>query len=129
MVASGALTVYLYTRILALFSAAPYVNPSEQGSDPDLVPHLTNTSLQTDRGEAGVRLLDNLIGSSILSANDSHGQLTEDHIKHIIQKISEILAETFKAALENPVHFQVGLYQLICLAQDDILFTAASECV
>ncbi|PCH33551.1 tubulin-tyrosine ligase [Wolfiporia cocos MD-104 SS10] len=73
-VASGALQVYMYTRILALFSAVPYKPPgaaSEGTSNLDinenLAAHLTNTSLQTERGEAGVRLFDELIGCHILS--------------------------------------------------------------
>ncbi|TFY55410.1 hypothetical protein EVJ58_g8267 [Rhodofomes roseus] len=74
-VASGALTVYMYTRMLALFSAVPYTAPgsaSEKSTadyvNEDLAAHLTNTSLQTDRGEAGVRLLDELIGCHVLSS-------------------------------------------------------------
>ena len=60
----------MYERILALFSAVPYSPPAKQDSDGaemDLAAHLTNTSLQTERGEAGVRLLDELVGCHILS--------------------------------------------------------------
>ncbi|KAM5535370.1 hypothetical protein V8D89_010892 [Ganoderma adspersum] len=71
-VASGAIKVYVYERILALFSAVPYAPPSKsadsRASGIDLAAHLTNTSLQTQRGETGVRLLDELVGSHILSA-------------------------------------------------------------
>ncbi|EIW64763.1 tubulin-tyrosine ligase [Trametes versicolor FP-101664 SS1] len=72
-VASGAIKVYVYDRILALFSAVPYIPPSKQehGGEAgalDLAPHLTNTSLQTERGEAGVRLLEELVGCHVLSS-------------------------------------------------------------
>lgn len=74
-VASGALTVYMYTRILALFSASPYtaLTAGKDGADDfdvneDLAAHLTNTSLQKERGEAGVRLFDELVGCHIISS-------------------------------------------------------------
>ena len=107
-VASGALKVYLYTRILALFSPVPFVLPEAGDSNPSLTPHLTNTSLQTDRGEAGVRLLDELVGCQILSPGWDR-KLKEEDTNDLIAQIREILSETFKAALENPVHFQVTL--------------------
>lgn len=113
--ASGALTLYLYDRILALFSAEQYVHPTanlEDGAPIDLAPHLTNTSLQTHRGEEGVRLLDELVGCHILS--DGHAgsllKFTKDDIKAIQDQMTDVLAETFKAALESPIHFQVCLH-------------------
>ena len=105
-VASGALKVYLYTRILALFSSVPFVLPEAGDSNPSLTPHLTNTSLQTDRGEAGVRLLDELVGCQILSQGWDR-KFTGEDVGGLVNQIGEILSETFKAALENPVHFQV----------------------
>lgn len=121
VVASGAITLYLYPRILALFSALPYSPPaiiaSEDGTrlPVDLTPHLTNTSLQTHRGEEGVRLLDELVGCRILSSSDARGnngnedmKLTVHDIAAIQDQIADVLSETFKAALETPVHFQVS---------------------
>ncbi|KAI0670003.1 tubulin-tyrosine ligase [Trametes maxima] len=145
-VASGALTVYVYDRILALFSAVPYTAPSTEGRDIeattlDLSPHLTNTSLHTDRGEAGVRLLSELVGAHVLSSHSSRKQqprprramgqileaetigasrreqaeqgfedrgliFTADDVSRIKDQISEVLSETFKAAVEMSVHFQ-----------------------
>jgi len=105
-VASGALKVYHYTRILALFSSEPFALPDAGDSNPSLAPHLTNTSLQTDRGETGVRLLDELVGCQILSPGWNR-KLTEGDVKDLVNQIGEVLSETFKAALENPVHFQV----------------------
>ncbi|EIN13498.1 tubulin-tyrosine ligase [Punctularia strigosozonata HHB-11173 SS5] len=113
-VASGALTVYLYTRILALFSAVPYTTPTPQdgkhGADIDLTPHLTNTSLQAHRGEEGVRLLDELAGHRVYSTPSRDDGVTttlkEEDIADIKDQISAILGETFKAAQATPIHFQ-----------------------
>ncbi|KAJ7785987.1 tubulin-tyrosine ligase [Mycena metata] len=112
-VASGALKVYLFNKILALFSAVPYVQPSteeDEDGDPlpvDLGPHLTNTSLQSDRGEEGVRLFEELISCQILSGpSNARAQFSAEDMKSIIDQIIVVLAETFKAALENPIHFQ-----------------------
>ena len=107
-VASGALKVYVYTRILALFSSEPFALPETGDSNPSLTPHLTNTSLQTDRGEAGVRLLDELVGCQILSPGWNR-KLTGENVKELVNQTGEILSETFKAALGNPVHFQVTI--------------------
>ncbi|KAK0246082.1 tubulin-tyrosine ligase [Armillaria nabsnona] len=107
-VASGALQLYVYKQILALFSALPYA-PPERGENEsiDLTPHLTNTSLQTHRGEEGVRLLDELVGCHIQSGVDGTNiQLSEAHVADLIEQISSVLAETFQAGLKNPVHFQ-----------------------
>ncbi|KAJ3844100.1 TTL-domain-containing protein [Lentinula raphanica] len=109
--ASGALTLYLYNRVLALFSSLPYTVPNASDSSTstqvDLAPHLTNTSLQTHRGEEGVRLLNELVGCRILSEGfEDHPVLTEDDVEDVLSQIGIILSETFKAALENPVHFQ-----------------------
>ena len=103
--------MFLYTRILSLFSSAPYSPPqvNEDGTPLDLLPHLTNTSLQTHQGEENVRLLDELVGSGLYNNNGEHiGQLSEEHVQSIIAQISTVLAEVFKAGLQNPVHFQVG---------------------
>lgn len=84
----------------------PFVLPEVGDPNPSLTPHLTNTSLQTNRGEAGVRLLNELVGCRILSPGWDR-KLTEEDVKDLIYQMGEILSETFKAALENPVHFQV----------------------
>ncbi|OSD03531.1 hypothetical protein PYCCODRAFT_1365587 [Trametes coccinea BRFM310] len=133
-VASGAIKVYVYDRILALFSAVPYGPPSaqRQGAEDcklDLAAHLTNTSLQTERGEAGVRLLDELVGCHVLSSptsnvnerrsdSDGSSQITQstirsDDISAIKSQICDVLAETFKAAIEMSVHFQLQSLQAV----------------
>ncbi|KAJ7666432.1 tubulin-tyrosine ligase/Tubulin polyglutamylase [Mycena rosella] len=113
-VASGALKLYLFDEILALFSAVPYVQPSvdeDEDGDPlpvDLAPHLTNTSLQTERGEEGVRLFRELISCRVLSGpkKSSNAPFSAEDKKTIVDQMVVILGETFKAALSNPIHFQ-----------------------
>lgn len=56
----------------------------------------------------GVRLLTELIGCSILSKEDE-AILGDADIEDITNQTANILAETFRAALASPVHFQVGL--------------------
>lgn len=106
----GALEVYLYDRILALFSAVPYVaTTTGSGESPsiDLTPHLTNTSLQIHNGEESVRLLEELIGCRIVSADQDQLEFKREDTVSITSQMVGILAETFKAALESPIHFQV----------------------
>ncbi|KAG0709025.1 tubulin-tyrosine ligase family-domain-containing protein [Suillus ampliporus] len=114
-VASGALKLFMYDRVLALFAAVPYVSPTKREDDNDaapgnidLTPHLTNSSLQIDRGEEGVHLLDELLGCHILSGDDTgrRALFTPEDIENIKIQMGGILAETFKAALEMPIHFQ-----------------------
>ncbi|KAI8995534.1 tubulin-tyrosine ligase [Trametes punicea] len=147
-VASGTIRVYVYDRILALFSAMPYIPPSvpakgEGTNELDLAVHLTNTSLQTERGQAGVRLLDELIGCHVLPCpghlsrrphpepRDAMGQATDpdavriarreasecafeshypilsvEDVSELKSQMSDVLSETFKAAVEMSIHFQ-----------------------
>lgn len=106
------------TNILALFAATPYVPPAymADGDDVDLTAHLTNTSLQRDNPDAqsGVRLLSELVGCTICSGEPSQweGQaLTQENVDGLVDQVSKVLAETFKAAIASPIHFQV--YHLI----------------
>jgi tubulin--tyrosine ligase len=76
----------------------------------DLRPHLTNSSLQTELGESNVRLLDELEGCQVASDGvDGVTSFRRSDIDNLIMQISEVLAETFRAALQNPVHFQASL--------------------
>lgn len=120
-VASGALTLYLFPRLLALFAAKPYVPPQRSPKEEqeinedapssfDLTPHLTNTSLQQGHGDANVRLFSELIGSRIVSLGDAEGQgesFSEADAKDMVDQISELLADVFQAAINSPIHFQV----------------------
>ncbi|KAJ3538506.1 hypothetical protein NM688_g6513 [Phlebia brevispora] len=107
-VASGALRVFLYTKILSLFSALPYSSPSDSddSSGMDLSAHLTNTSLQVERGEAGVRLFDELVGCNILHGSLENGILTAADLEDIKSQMADVLGETFKAAMNMSIHFQ-----------------------
>ncbi|KAI9445132.1 TTL-domain-containing protein [Lactarius indigo] len=110
-VAAGDLTLYLYTRVLALFSLKPYTHPAPATDGGiDLVPHLTNSSLQTHRGEEGVRLFDELVGCHVMSGDAGDGPksnlLTQSHLENTQDQMAEALSETFKAAIQSPIHFQ-----------------------
>ncbi|EKM83751.1 hypothetical protein AGABI1DRAFT_66676 [Agaricus bisporus var. burnettii JB137-S8] len=110
-VASGALQLYLYDRVLALFCSTPYSQPRSSADElypANLESHLTNTSLQIDGGEEGVRLLDELIGCHSFEEgrSDSIGIFTKNDKAIILGQMTEILKETFRAALATPVHFQ-----------------------
>ena len=107
--------MYLYTRILALFSAVPYVEPGAnltshaKQSPAVLAPHLTNTSLQGDNSRDSVHLLEELIDCSVLSWGfEDAAKLTAEDVTDIVCQMVDVLAETFKAGLETPIHFQVG---------------------
>ncbi|CAA7266591.1 unnamed protein product [Cyclocybe aegerita] len=106
-VAAGALQLYLYNRVLALFSSIPYeaLSINTSGDHLDLRAHLTNTSLQTEHGENNVRLLTELEGCHILSGEGGN-IFTLSSIEKLLSQMSEVLSETFKASLQNPVHFQ-----------------------
>lgn len=57
-----------------------------------------------------MRLLDELVGSKILPYVGGNGQrLTTDDVDGILNQIAVVLAETFRAAVQMPVHFQVSL--------------------
>lgn len=109
---NGDIQLYLYNRILALFSSEAYINPNEaeyqDSLSIDLRPHLTNTSLQTEAGEANVRLLTELEGCRVLSG-DRTAIFEKSDITALISQVKDVLVDTFRAALQNPVHFQVCL--------------------
>ncbi|KAI6005236.1 tubulin-tyrosine ligase family-domain-containing protein [Pisolithus orientalis] len=97
---------HLRTYVVASGALRPYDLP-RRGNDKYLLPHLTNTSLQIHRGEEGVRLFDELIGCHILSGSRGDLLLSELDIADIKEQMAWILADVFKAAVEQPVHFQV----------------------
>jgi len=120
-VASGALSLYLYPRFLALFAAKPYTPPrrsenkdnnddddNDAPSPLDLAPHLTNTSLQQECGDENVRLLSELVGSRVISIEGKGGEqhFSEEDVKDITDQVAELLADTFRAAINSPIHFQ-----------------------
>ena len=111
-VASGAIKVFLYEHVLALFSSEPFesLGCAADSQTIDLRPHLTNTCLQGDPKDASVLLLRELVGSTLLGSmfdDPVNPSFTEKDLESIMDQISGALAETFKAALQMPVHFQV----------------------
>lgn len=115
-VASGALTLYMSTNILALFAATSYIPPAheedDETGDVDLTAHLTNTSLQIDNPDtqSGVRLLSELVGCTVYSGSSEwRGRtLTQGMVDNLVDQVSAVLAEAFKAAIASPIHFQVS---------------------
>ena len=112
--------------MLALFASKPYTPPVSapaSGDSIDLAPHLTNSSLQTHRGEDGVRLFDELVGCHILphgadSPGSNYPTLTSGHLGIIQDQIADALAETFTAALQSPIHFQVRSFSIKAVARN-----------
>jgi tubulin--tyrosine ligase len=98
---------------LALFSSAAYtpldISATGESGRIDLRPHLTNTSLQTELGESNVRLLDELEGCHILSGNEEGSVFSRSHIEDLLKQMTSVVAEVFRAALQNPVHFQASI--------------------
>lgn len=97
--------MYLYDRVLALFSGTPYSSPTTNTIG-DLSAHLTNTCLQTEGNEGCVRLLSELATHPVLS--DEGRILTEQDTADILIQISQVLSDAFMAALQSPAYFQVG---------------------
>lgn len=109
IVACGAIKVYLFRHVLALFSSRPYEQPESSSIGyPDLAPHLTNTCLQDGHDERFVRLFNELAGHRIYGlSGETTGTLTAMDTEDIMEQMTHIVAEVFKAAIQNPVHFQV----------------------
>lgn len=111
VLAVGALKVYVYKPMLALFATEPYAPPWE---NPDLKAHLTNTCLQeTGEREGSVRLfwdLDDYLPTLAQS---------EESWKHsVFSQICAITGEVFEAASRGMmVHFQPlpGAFELFGL--------------
>ncbi|TGO26326.1 hypothetical protein BPAE_0062g00480 [Botrytis paeoniae] len=99
VLASGALDIYVYRSMLALFASSAYIPPwsssSSSSGEIDLNPHLTNTCIQTsDSKKNAVHLLSSLPFPASL------------HEK-IQTQISKLTAEIFVAAAkEMSIHFQ-----------------------
>ena len=103
VLAVGALKVYVYKPMLALFAAEPYTPPTDGSPNTDLAKHLTNTCLQdSDEREGSVEAFWSL-PPSLPSLNSGKGDWRQD----IFHQICETTAETFEAAARSMgVHFQ-----------------------
>lgn len=100
VVAVGALKVYVYREVLALFAALPYENPqtTEDATSIDLAKHLTNTCFQDESSkESSVH--------PFWSLNDPN--MDRQAQEKIFNQICRISGEVFEAAArEQVVHFQ-----------------------
>lgn len=113
VLATGALKVFVYKPMLALFAARPYSPPwetdfaSEDAREDAMRAHLTNTCIQAsgDR-EGSVGLFWNL-PDSITSQPDTTTAPNTDWKSHIFAQIQSITAATFEAAARGmSIHFQ-----------------------
>lgn len=101
VLAVGALKVFVYKEMLALFAAMTYEAPRTTGDmgSPDLAKHLTNTCFQEEATKS--------------SSVQQFWQLDEKNLSEsskeiIFSEICEITGEVFEAAArEQMVHFQV----------------------
>lgn len=100
VLAKGQLQVYVYDRMLMLFSAEKYIDPNQANDNVDddgivgMSGHLTNTCLQDDTDEKVVEEL----GKSLLSA---------DMKSNIIDQIHEIVGDLFRAGVNiDRMNFQ-----------------------
>lgn len=116
VLAIGALEVYVYTDMLALFAGSDFEelssNPNavEDGVQ-DLTAHLTNTCLQDDEtAKQSVYLLSDLIGKRFLSATHhmTESTLTQDQADSITRRIGQVIGETFRAGLGMANHFSTA---------------------
>lgn len=102
IIAVGALKVYVYKPMLALFAGKTYQAPWESESgDPneELSGHLTNTCMQTGEREGSVH--------AFWSLPQSTGELSDDWKDSVFAQICTVTGEIFEAAARGMmVHFQ-----------------------
>lgn len=113
VLASGALQVFVYKPMLALFAARPYSPPwtsdfdSEEEREDALRAHLTNTCLQdTGDREGSVGLFWSL-PDTITSQPDTEINAPQNWKEQIFTQIKDITGQTFEAAARGmSIHFQ-----------------------
>lgn len=105
VLAVGALKVFVYKPMLALFAAQPYTAPqsSEDGSpNDDLSSHLTNTCLQSGEREGSVHAFWSLPHHVDLSVSSR-----QDWRQDVFAQICSVTGEVFEAAARSMgIHFQ-----------------------
>lgn len=110
VLAVGALKVYVFKRMLALFSAVPYSEPWKLASTEDLKAHLTNTCLQdSDLRDGSVCEFWSLPKNVLQSAKKEPTETTlvEDWRALVYEKVCAVTGEIFEAAARGMmVHFQ-----------------------
>ncbi|KAJ4382389.1 hypothetical protein N0V86_002724 [Didymella sp. IMI 355093] len=113
VLATGALQVFIYKPMLALFAARPYSPPwtsdfeSEEQREDAMRAHLTNTCLQdTGDREGSVGLFWSL-PDSIVSQPDTPVHAPSNWKEKVFAQIKDITAATFEAAARGmSIHFQ-----------------------
>lgn len=101
VLAVGALKVYVYKPMLALFAGGTYAGPSES-DDPNesLASHLTNTCLQSGEREGSVHAFWSLPAQL-------PGISSTDWKENVYQQICSMTGEVFEAAARSmSIHFQ-----------------------
>ena len=98
VLAVGALKVYVYSEMLALFAAKSYSPPTHETDEVDLSQHLTNTCFQDEATRAtSVHRFSTIVSSG----------LPADWQKHVFEQVCEVTGEVFEAAArEQMIHFQ-----------------------
>lgn len=97
VVAVGALKVYVYREMLALFAAKPYTAPSGDAQALDLSGHLTNTCFQDESTK----------DSSVYRFWGLQTDRADDWQQKVFAAICETTGEVFEAAArEQMIHFQ-----------------------
>ncbi|KAK5722971.1 hypothetical protein LTR17_014103 [Elasticomyces elasticus] len=101
VLAVGALKVYVYRPMLALFAGHQYQAPTTSNTSPShLNAHLTNTCLQTGEREGSVHAFWSL-------PSTLPGLKAEDWRRDVFDQICAITGETFEAAARTMgIHFQ-----------------------
>jgi tubulin--tyrosine ligase len=96
VLAVGALTVYVYRPMLALFAGTPYTAPAAQ---PDLRAHLTNTCLQDGSRDGSV--------AAFWELGASQPGLPSSWQEDVFAQICEVTGELFEGAARTMgTHFQ-----------------------
>ena len=102
VLAVGALKVYVYKPMLALFAGKPYTPPSSEGTAPDLSAHLTNTCLQTGEREGSVHAF-----WTLPSSLPGLRAQTPDWREDVFEQICDATGQVFEAAARSmSIHFQ-----------------------
>ncbi|KAJ8607785.1 hypothetical protein MRB53_040081 [Persea americana] len=103
VLAVGALKVYVYKPMLALFASKPYTAPSSVAND-SLDAHLTNTCMQ----DSGLR--DGIVRefwSLTETATSLSTDMRADWKQHVFEQICSIVSTVFEAAAKtSSIHFQ-----------------------
>jgi tubulin--tyrosine ligase len=99
VLAVGALKVFVYKPMLALFAGKFYSPPSSEETSPDLSAHLTNTCLQTGEREGSVH--------AFWSLPSTLPELPADWREVVFKQICESTGQVFEAAARSmSIHFQ-----------------------